>query len=114
MISKPHARQLCYPMRGRVISTIILVKEASKTHSLLQNSSIRYHKRSLKQPPVLFGNMTCECFWEYKVNSWQRLTYLSLENKSKVMVNFPNPLDDSITFLLAGLIPIEETTPHLE
>ena len=42
------------------------------------------------------------------------MTHLLLLNKSKVSVNFPYPLEDRIIFLLDGLIPIDDTTPHLE
>ena len=42
------------------------------------------------------------------------LTHSFPLNKSKVSVNLPYPLEDRIIFLLDGLIPIDDTTPHLE
>ena len=41
-------------------------------------------------------------------------TYEELLNKSKVRVNFPNPLEDKITFLFIGLIPTDDTAPYSE
>ena len=41
-------------------------------------------------------------------------TYVGLLNNSKKMVNFPNPLEEKMTFLLIGLSPTDETTPHFE
>ena len=41
-------------------------------------------------------------------------TYVGLLNNFKKMVNFPNPLEEKMTFLLIGLSPTDETTPHFE
>lgn len=42
------------------------------------------------------------------------LTNLEFLYKSRVSVNFPIPLAEVITFLLTGLIPMDETTPNSE
>lgn len=42
------------------------------------------------------------------------LSYSGLLNKSRLRVNFPNPFEDKTIFVLDGLIPMEDTTPHLE
>ena len=51
---------------------------------------------------------------EYWLELAEVSTYRGFVNKSMVMVNFPNALEEKMIFLLLGFSPTDETTPNLE